>query len=90
MNITQEHRLNELKIRAAILLKDFNAKEPARYNKAAERLLKLPFLKYSSADRILSDRSFFRLKHTYEVLAIENGYSNWNNFRESIIQEDCL
>lgn len=90
MNIIHTNRLRELKIRAALLLKDFNAEDPDTHHKAAQRFLKLPFLQYSTAERILNDRDFFRLKHAYAVLALENGHDSWNALREQVIQEDCL
>lgn len=84
------NRIERLKTQANFLLKDLNnaTKEPAQ--NAAERFLQLPFLKYSNAANILADKSFFRLKHAYHVLAIEAGHTNWVSLREQLIKEDCM
>jgi hypothetical protein len=87
---SNHNRLQEYKTRAAILLKKFNSTDNTESEKAAIRFLKLPFLGHSTVNAILSDRSFFRLKHAQQVLAIENGYHSWEAFRQQVILEDCL
>lgn len=84
------NRLTRHKNQANLLLKHFRSEDKDVSVKAAERLLQLPFLKHSNATTILEDRDFFRLKHAYGVIAIENGSDNWSAFREQIIQEDCM
>lgn len=83
-------RLEQLKTKAAILLKHFNSTEPEQYNAAAERMLQLPFLQYSNTEKVLADRTFFRLKHAYMVIALEQGHENWPALREQVISEDCM
>jgi hypothetical protein len=90
MNISHHNRLEELKIKAAILLKDLGNDDPVKHTKAAERLLRLPFLAHSNTAGILSDRGFFRLKHAQAVIAIENGCTSWDLLRKKVIEEDCL
>lgn len=90
MNISHHNRLEELKIKASVLLKDLNAAAPEKHLKAAERLLKLPFLAHSNTGLILADRDFFRLKHTQAVIAAENGCNSWDTLRRKVIEEDCL
>ncbi len=90
MNNTRHNRLQEFKVRASLLLKNFNSTDTAASEKAATRFLRLPFLKYSTTESLLNDRGFFRLKHAQQVLAIENGHKTWDAFRRQIIQEDCL
>lgn len=84
------NRLQEQKTRASILLKHLKGEDSTRQHKAAERFLQLPFLQHSNAQAILNDIDFYRLKHAYHVLAVENGYDNWAAFRESIIMQDCM
>lgn len=86
---SKRSRLDELKIKASLLLKNLQA-DDAKAIQAAKRFLALPFLKHSNETAILNDRSFFRLKHALQVIAIENGYGNWNALRTQIIREDCL
>lgn len=84
------NRLQEQKTRASILLKHLKGEDSTRQHKAAERFLQLPFLQLSNAQAILNDTDFYRLKHAYHVLAVENGFDNWAAFREAIITEDCM
>ncbi len=84
------NRLQEQKTRASILLKHLKGEDANRQQKAAERFLQLPFLQHSNTQVIINDIDFYRLKHAYHVLAIENGYDNWAAFRESMITEDCM
>lgn len=87
---SNHNRLQEYKTRAAILLKKFNSQDSTEYEKAAQRFLQLPFLQHSTATAILNDRTFFRLKHAQQVLALENGHNSWDKFRHQVILEDCL
>lgn len=83
-------RLEKLKAQAAILLKKFNSDDALIAQKATERFLKLPFLKHSNIEAVQKDKEFFRLKHSYQVLAIEHGHNNWKTLREQIIKEECM
>lgn len=83
-------RLSEYKTRASILIKQLKGTNAEQQLKAANRFLQLPFLKHSSANAVVSDIDFFRLKHAYAVIAIENGCDNWNTLRENTIIEDCM
>jgi len=90
MNISHHNRLEELKIKASILLKDLHAAQPEKQQKAAERLLQLPFLAHSNTAGVLADRDFFRLKHAQAVIAAEHSCSSWDILRRKVIEEDCL
>ncbi len=88
MSNLNRSRLDELKIKACLLLKSL--KDTEKSLKAAERFTRLSFLSNSSAEEILKDISLLKLKHALLVIALENGCNSWTMLRDKIIKEDCL
>lgn len=88
--MNNKNRLQHYKTQAAILLKHFQSTDDTLHMPAAKRMLALPFLAHSTAGKILADRSFFRLKHVYAVIALEKGHNSWSGLREQVIMEDCM
>lgn len=55
-----------------------------------QRILELyPYIPYHSGD-ISGRYSQIKLKHIYQVLAIEHGFENWASMRNYIIEQDML
>ncbi|MEZ5016223.1 MAG: hypothetical protein R2800_04170 [Flavipsychrobacter sp.] len=84
------NRLQELKIKASLLRKQLRSPEQQHQEKAAKRFLQLPFHQYSILEDVLKDVDFYQLKHAYWVLAIENNHETWQQYRDTIIKEDCM
>lgn len=84
------NRLQELKVQASILRKQLKSSEKQLQEKAAKRFLQLPFHLYSTVDNVLADVDFYQLKHAYWVLAVENNYETWQQYRDAIIREECM
>ena len=88
--MNNRNRLQELKVKASLLKKQLRSDEDAARTKAAKRFLQLPFHQYSAVEHVLADVDFYQLKHAYWVLALEHGYDNWKQFKDTIIREDCM
>jgi hypothetical protein len=83
-------RLNELKIKACLLLKDLKSNDAEKADKAANRFAKLPFLASLTPHNIINQQEFIRLKHALWLMALEYHCHSWTELRYKIIYEDCL
>lgn len=88
--MNNRNQLKELKTQASLLCKQLRSDDTTKQTTAAKRFLQLPFLRYSTVEKVLADIPFYQLKHAYWVLAIEHGYSNWNALRTEIIRQECM
>ena len=88
MNNLKPIRLSELKTQAAFLLKDLQS-NPAKATEAALRFTKIhPF--HNTPTQVIQSSGLVKLKHAYAVLAIENGFPDWAQLKDAIIENDCL
>lgn len=90
MSNLNRSRLDELKIKACLLLKNLKDTDPEKSRKAAQRFTQLSFLSGCRIEQVLSDSSLLKLKHALLVIALENGCNSWTSLRDKIIKEDCL
>ncbi|WP_157493843.1 hypothetical protein [Fulvivirga imtechensis] len=82
-------RLNELKLQANFLLKDLKSNSE-RAEAATSRFSKLPYFAHVLSDKSSLPVSQVRLKHAYEVIALENDFPNWSSLRQYVVEKDCL
>jgi hypothetical protein len=75
-------RLREIKKQARLLFK-----QSQKNASISERFRILSSFQHLSSDEIQSD---IRLKHAYETIAIEWGFSNWRNLKKFVVEKDCL
>lgn len=83
-------RLNELKIKACLLLKDLKSNNPEKSQKAATQFIKLPFLANLTAQELISQKELIQLKHALWLMALQHSCNSWTDLRYKIIYEDCL
>lgn len=76
-------RLEELKIRARILLKSLRGDE-ATALAAAPRLQRLPRFAARSPSAILAARGEIQLKHALAAVALENDYPTWEAAKQAL------
>jgi hypothetical protein len=76
--------LEELKIRARILLKSLRGDDPSRALAAAQRLQRLPRWNDFPAPQIIASREQIQLKHALAVIALENEYPSWEALRKAL------
>jgi len=89
MNTLKPIRLSELKTQASFLLKELR-NSSADNRKSAERFLALPGFEDKTSQWIAEHLDAIQLKHAYLVLAVENGFTSWTEFRRIVIDKDCL
>lgn len=79
MKTLQAVRLSTLKKEAKLLHKSIKND----YSIAVKRYMNLPHFSNLLPNEI-------KLKHAFQVIAIEYGYDNWNDLRSDIIERDML
>lgn len=89
MNKLKPIRLAELRTQATFLLKDLSHTSELSL-KAAGRLLQHPVFADKTVYWLIEQADKVKLKHAYAVLALENGFANWADFRNKVIENDCL
>lgn len=89
MNNLKPVRLSELKTQASFLLKDLrNISDLSR--KSAKRFLTVPCFSLNTEHWIIEHADSVQLKHAYVVIALENGFNNWADLKQAVIEKDCL
>lgn len=89
MNKLKPVRLAALRTEAAFLLKHLR-RHPPDVNTAAQRLLQLPVFSGRSIDWLVAQNNEIKLKHAYQTLAIERGFSSWQQLKQAVVENDCL
>jgi hypothetical protein len=84
MNYHQTLPVDEFKIKAAILLKSLKSDAPEKAEPAAKRFQLLPEMANLSDGEIINSKENLRLKHAFRVIALENGFPSWNEFKASL------
>jgi hypothetical protein len=78
--------LDEYKTRAAILLKHLRSDDKTKIEEAIQRFQILPFLAELSVQEL--SNSAIKLKHALTVLAVENGFDTWADFKRNVEYND--
>lgn len=81
-------RLNELKLEAAFLLKDLKSNS-SQIPEALSRFKVIPGLS-DKTDTLITQGKHVKLKHAYQVLALERGFENWSDLKHFVVEKDCL
>ena len=89
MNHLKPVRLRDLRTQAAFILKDLAAPS-SRCIIAAKKIQQLPLYADKSLDWITTHGKEIKLKYAYAALAIDYGFKNWDEFKHSVAEKDCL
>lgn len=80
-------RLTHLKTQASFLLKELHY---SRDSNVSSRFLQLSIFSGKSSSWIIENIEAIKLKHAFEVIALENGFSNWATLKNFVVEKDCL
>jgi hypothetical protein len=83
-SIAQLTELEELKIKAKVLLKAFDSSDASTAMAAAERLKRLDSFRGISMDSLAAERGRVQLKHALTVVALESGYPSWTDAKKAL------
>ncbi len=89
MNLLQPIRLRALKTRTVFLLKDLYKGSPASLS-AARLLLKVPAFTGKSFQWLLDHPEEVKLKHGYQAIALDLGFTTWASLKHTVVLQDCL
>ena len=81
-------RLNELKLEATFLLKDLK-NNSRQTSETLSRFKVIPSFS-NKADTLITQGKHVKLKHAYQVLALERGFKNWSDLKHFVVEKDCL
>ena len=82
MDQLQPLRLRDLKLRVRLLFK-----ESQKDDAVAFRFSNLPLFTNLSPNEI---KNSIRLKHAYELTAIQYGFTDWRSLKQYVVEQDCL
>jgi hypothetical protein len=77
-------QIDELKIRASLLLKGLRSDDSAISSSAAERFRKLPAFSSLTQSALLASRDTIQLKHALATIAFEQGHNSWADLRRAL------
>jgi hypothetical protein len=83
---TKHPTLDELKVRAHILLKSLRGNDAPRAASAAERLKRLAQWTAVPVAQVIASRTDVRLKHALAVIALEHGFPSWESAKKALAQ----
>ncbi|MEW6736971.1 MAG: hypothetical protein AB1489_37125 [Acidobacteriota bacterium] len=84
------NNLEEYKIKASILLKTLRSADSEKALDAALRFRCLPHLANFSPQEIVLHKEKIRLKHALTVIAIENKYASWPDFKRYLEKREAI
>ena len=90
MSSSNPFNFNEGKIQASILLKHLRSSDKLLVNQAIMRIRQQDFFSQLSDEELLSN---FKLKHCLEIIALENQYQSWRDFKKNFdksIEDDFV
>jgi hypothetical protein len=83
-SIAQLTELEELKIKAKVLLKALESSDASTVMAATERLKRLASFRGIPMDRVAAERGRVQLKHALTVVALEAGYPSWTDAKKAL------
>ena len=86
MKVLRPIRLNQLKVEAKLLHKNFKSGIDGSVN----MYLTHPFFHNISSSEIEEKRRNIRLKDVYHIIALEYGYSRWEDLKRQVVKNDML
>lgn len=90
MNSLKPIRLRQLKIKAALLLKDLAGADAGRALETASRFLQIRTFADKHPEWLIHNKSVVRLKHAYHLIATEYGFKTWAELKQAVVTSDCL
>lgn len=86
MNELRPIRLSQLKVEAKLLHKNFKSDFDSTVNK----YLNNPFFKNLSSIQIEEKGKNIRLKNIYHIIALEYGFTRWEDLKRQVVKNDML